>query len=590
MQNADSDRGEPDWQAAHTSLVEALAHQRAGRVGIASLKLAAVRQRFPGYEAALHTAGAAALRAGDHEDGVIAFASLVALRPDDAMAHHNLGTACVLARKLERAETCLARAAELDPWNHATGHNLGAVRLRLGRPEAAETPLRQAAAAAPRAADIQALLGLARLRLGRKAEAQAALRRAIAAPPQTTTAHSATGLLAAELGNPAAAEAHYRAALALDPADAVIWGNLAKLLRDVGRMAEATAAADEAIRLAPDDPDGHCTRGHALAAAGQVADAEASYDAALALDSAHADARYHRGLLHLLDERYPEGWQGFAWRGRRRGYEPPHDFTQPQWDGRPTGADTLLLHAEQGCGDTIQMARFIPAVAAASRTVLLVPPSLARLLGRIPRVAAIFTTAASLPPFAAQASLMSLPQLLGVTINTIPPGAYLSPDPADVARWQPRLAALTGLRVGLAWAGNPLYRADARRSLRPDQLGTLQGALGVAFVSLQKDAAAPFPLADWTDELHDFADTAALIAGLDLVVSVDTAVAHLAAAMGKPVWLLNRYDPCWRWGLKRLDSPWYPGLRQFRQPVPGDWGTVLAEVRSALDHEVAAWR
>ena len=588
MQNADSDTGELDWQAAHSSLVEALAHQRAGRVGIASLKLAAVRQRFPGYEAALHEAGAAALQAGDHEDGLIAFASLVALRPDDAMAHHHLGTACVLARKLERAETCLARAAELDPCNHAIGHNLGAVRLRLGRPEAAETPLRQAAAVAPRAADVQALLGLTMLRLGRKAEAQAALRRAIAAPPQTTTAHSAAGLLAAELGDPAAAEAHYRAALALDPADAVIWANLAKLLRDVGRMAEAIVAADEAIHLVPGDPDGHCTRAHALAAAGQVAEAEASYDAALALDGAHAEARYHRGLLHLLDERYPEGWQGFAWRWRRRGYHPPHAFTQPEWDGAPTGADTLLLHAEQGCGDTIQMARFIPAVAAASRTVLLVPASLARLLGRIPGIAAIHTEAAALPPFATQASLMSLPQLMGGTIASIPAGAYLSPEPADVARWQPRLAGLAGLRVGLAWAGNPLYRADARRSLRPEQLSVLQGVAGVTLVSLQKDGAAPFPLADWTDELHDFAETAALIAGLDLVVSVDTAVAHLAAAMGKPVWLLNRYDPCWRWGLTRMDTPWYPRLRQFRQPEPGDWGAVLANVRAALEREVAA--
>ncbi len=587
MQNADSQAGElrPEWQAAHALLVQALAHQRAGRGAIASLGLAALRQRFPGYEAALHEAGAAALRAGEHDDGIVAFAGLVALQPDNAMAHHNLGTACVAAQKLEWAQTCLARAAELDPANHATAHNLAAVLLRLGRPDAAEAALRRAAAAEPQAADVQALLGVALLRLGRKPEAQAALRRAMAAPLQTATAHCATGLLAAELGEPAAAETHYLAALALDPADPVIWANLAKLLRETGLMTEAVAAADQAIRLAPSDPDAHCTRAHALAAAGQVAAADTSYDAALALDGAHAEARYHRGLLHLLDERYPAGWEGFAWRWRRRGYAPPHAFRQPEWDGAPTGADTLLLHAEQGCGDTIQMARFIPTAAAGSRTVLLVPRSLARLLGRIPGVAAVCTDAAALPPFARHASLMDLPRRFGVTIETISAAPYLSPDPADVARWEVRLAELTGLRVGLACAGNPQYRADGRRSLRPEQLEPLQGVPGVAFVSLQKDGTPPFPLADWTHELADFADTAALIAGLDLVVSVDTAVAHLAGAMGKTVWLLNRYDPCWRWGLGRADSPWYPSLRQFRQPAPGAWSAVLAEIRAALERE-----
>ena len=511
----------------------------------------------------------------------------MALRPDDASAHHNLGTACVAAQKLQWAETCLARAAQLDGANRTTGHNLGAVRLRLGRPDAAEPPLREAAAAEPDAADLQALWGVALVRLGRKATAQAALRRAIAAPPQTATAHAATGLLAAELGDGAAAETHYRAALALDPDDPVIWGNLAKLLRDTGRTAGAVAAADEAIQRAPNDPDGHCTRGHALAAAGQVAAAEASYNAALALDGEHAEARYHRGLLHLLDGRYREGWEGFAWRWRRRGYHPPHAFAQPEWDGAPTGEDTLLLHAEGGCGDSIQMARFIPAAASGSRTVLLVPPSLGRLLGRVEGVAAVCTDPSRLPPFNTHASLMTLPQRLGITLGSVPGAAYLHPDPADVQRWQARLAGLTGLRVGLAWAGNPLYRGDARRSLRPDQLSPLRGLPGVAFVSLQQDSPAPFPLADWTADLPDWAETAALIAGLDLVVSVDTAVAHLAGAMGKPVWLLNRHDPCWRWALGRADSPWYPSLRQFRQPAPGDWAAVLAAVRHALEHDVA---
>ena len=579
MQNAGSQAGEPgaDWL-----LAQALAHQRGGRVAIASLSLAALRQRFPRYEGELHAAGIAAHQEGDYEAAIIAFAGLVAMRPEEAPLHHNLGTVCVAAGKLDWAETCLARAAQLDPANVATGHNLGAVRLRLGKLEAAEAALRSAAPNAAGAADVTALLGVAHFRLGRRAEAHAALQQATGALPHTATAHTAIGLLAAELGDSAAAESQYRAALALDAMDPVIWTNLAKLLRDLGRTTEAVAAADEAVRLAPGDADGHCTRAHALAAAGLVAQAEASYDAALAIDGSHADARYHRGLLHLLDGRYREGWEGFAWRWRRRGFAPPHAFAQPEWRGAATGENTVLLHAEQGCGDTIQMARFVPAVAAASRTVLLCPPSLKRLLARMPGVAAVCQEGGELPAFDSHASLMSLPGLLGTTLGTIPGAPYLTPDPADAALWQARLARLAGLRVGLAWAGNPLYRADARRSIPPEQLSGLRGAPGVAFVSLQKVGAPPFPMHDWTAELADFADTAALIAGLDLVVSVDTAVAHLAGALGKPVWLLNRHDPCWRWGLGRSDSAWYPSLRQFRQPAPGDWAAVLSAVRAEL--------
>ena len=438
MQNADSQAGEPA-----RLLAEALAHQRGGRVAIASLILAALRQQFPRYQEELHALGTAAFQAGDAEGAIVAFAGLVALRPEAAVAHHNLGTVCVAAQKLEWAETCLARAAELDPANPATGHNLGAVRLRLGKPEAAEVPLRAAAQSAPDAADIVALLGVTLLRLGRRSEAAEALQRADAVGPQNATGHNAVALLAAELGDAASAERHYRSALALDPADPVIWSNLAKLLRDLGRAVEAVAAADQALARAPGHADGHCTRAHALAAAGQVAEAEASYDAALAIDPGHADARYHRGLLHLLDGRYQAGWEGFAWRWRRRGYAPPHSFTRLEWDGA-TGAGTLLLHTEQGCGDSIQMARFIPAIAAGRRMVLLVPPSLQRLLARMPGVAAVCQDIGELPDFNCHTSLMSLPGLLGTTLATIPATPYLTPDPTERDSWRARLASLGG--------------------------------------------------------------------------------------------------------------------------------------------------
>jgi hypothetical protein len=292
--------------------------------------------------------------------------------------------------------------------------------------------------------------------------------------------------------------------------------------------------------------------------------------------------------MHLLAGRYEEGWEGAAWCWRRPGTLSPHAFAQPEWDGVPVGEAGLLLHAEQGSGDTIQMARFVAQVAAGSRVVLLVQPGLERLMARLSGVSCAVSRGEDLPAFEAQFALMNLPGLLGTRVDTIPADVpYLSADPAETAHWRARLAGLPGLRVGLVWAGSPAYRSDARRSIAPERLRVLADVPGVSFVSLQLGGRPAFPMQDWTGEIRDFCDTAALIAGLDLVISVDTAVAHLAGALGRPVWLLNRFDPCWRWLLGRDDSPWYPTMRQFRQTAPGDWAGVLAAVRDAL-FEVAA--
>jgi hypothetical protein len=205
-------------------------------------------------------------------------------------------------------------------------------------------------------------------------------------------------------------------------------------------------------------------------------------------------------------------------------------------------------------------------------------------------MAEVFSAGEPGPPFDVQCPLPSLPWALGLTLAGIPGAPYLAPDAAGVAAWRERLSFLSGARVGLCWAGNPGYAADSRRSLAPERLSALAGLPGVAFVSLQPGAVAPpgLLLHDWTADLHDLADTAALLACLDLVVTVDTAVAHLAGALGRPVWLLNRFDTCWRWLLARDDSPWYPTLRIFRQDRPGDWDGVLARVRAELADYVSA--
>ena len=268
----------------------------------------------------------------------------------------------------------------------------------------------------------------------------------------------------------------------------------------------------------------------------------------------------------------------------------------PSWNGEAIGDRLILLVAEQGHGDTLQFCRYVPQIAAGARgTILAVQPGLVRLLSRLPGVSEIITEGGRPSSFDLWCSLMSLPRAVGTTLETIPAVTpYLTADPADVAHWRARLARLAGLRVGLCWAGGQfnlgqVYR-DRRRSLALDALAPLGDVPGVQFFSLQKgppaaEAARPphgLRLHDFTGELDDFADTAALVDNLDLVISVDTAVVHLAGALGRPVWLLNRFDTCWRWLQNRDDSPWYPSLRQFRQPAPGDWASVIGRARGAL--------
>jgi hypothetical protein len=302
------------------------------------------------------------------------------------------------------------------------------------------------------------------------------------------------------------------------------------------------------------------------------------------------------GLALLMAGQLEEGWKEFEWRWQtefliRRG---PH-FSVPSWNGEAIGDRAILLFADQGLGDALQFCRYVPQIAAcAGRTILAVQPALMRLLSRLPGVSEVIDQGGR-PSVDLWCALMSLPYAVGATLETIPATTpYLTADPADVAHWRARLAGLAGLRVGLCWAGGQFnlgqIQRDRRRSMTLDRLAPLAEISGVQFISLQKgspaaEAARPpqgMKLHDFTEDLHDFTDTAALIDSLDLVISVDTAVAHLAGALGKPVWLLNRFDTDWRWLQNRDDSPWYPTLRQFRQPTPGDWPSVIGRAQDAL--------
>jgi hypothetical protein len=394
----------------------------------------------------------------------------------------------------------------------------------------------------------------------------------------------------------------YDRALQLKP-DVPQWlTNRSHAARNLGRYDEAEASLRRALQLEPDFAQAHLGLGNVLYSLGRTAEAQVSYRTALRLQPGLPGARFRLGLAHLKAGQFEEGWKWFE---RRWQVDAPPSFRGRQWNGEAVGDRVLLLfgYAAEGYGDTIQFCRYLSAFPIDARKIILaVRPSLVRLLSRLPGISEVIAFSDSLPAFDLQSSIMRLPYLVGTTWDRIPAATpYLTADPADVEHWRGRLAGTTGLRVGLCWTGQPGHSPgyiawNRRRSIALETLVPLGEISGAQFISLQKDAppdAAGRPriqLHDFTADLRDFADTAALIENLDLVISIDTSVAHLAGALGKPVWLLNPVDACWRWLLNREDSPWYPTLRQFRQPMPWDWESVISRVRDALQRLAAGDR
>ena len=524
------------------------------------------------------------------------------LRPEFPEALNSLGIALYALGRRGEAEASYRQALRLKPDFADAWNNLGIAAASQVRPAEAEASYREALRLNPAFADAHANLGIVLAAQDRPAEAEASYRQALRLRPEFPAALTNLGATLTVLGRAAEAEACFREVVRLRPGFAEAHSNLAVALCDLRRHGEAQASAREAVRLDPDYADAHCNLGMALFDLCRLDEAEASYRRALSLNPALPQAHMNLSSALLISGRFEEGWSEHEWRWKTRNMASGlRDFPVPLWGGEPIGGRTILLHAEQGLGDTLQFCRYAPLIEPGAGVILEVQAPLARLVSRMPGVAQVVVRGQALPPFDLHCPLLSLPRAFRTTLATIPGDPYLVADPGEAASWRGRLAGLPGLKIGLVWAGEPrtgapeLAAIDARRSMALATLAPLAEVSAVSFVSLQKgkpaaQAADPptgMTLTDFTADLHDFADTAALIENLDLVISVDTSVAHLAGAMGKPVWLLNRFDTCWRWLLDRDDSPWYPSLRQFRQPTPGDWPSVIEGVRDAL-HRLAA--
>ena len=433
----------------------------------------------------------------------------------------------------------------------------------------------------------------------RDADALPHARDAVAALPARADAWTLLGILQQRLGDAPAAEAAYRQALRVQPGYADAWTNLGNLLRDRDDRHGALLAFQHALRCAPHSAEPAYNLGVALEHFGLWEGALAAFQAAVECDPGHVDAHWNAALGLLRAGRFAEGFREYEWRHRRAETAPP-ECAQPAWQGDALAGRMLLVRAEQGFGDALQFLRFVPALAGlGGRVVLEVMDGLQGLAARLPGVDGVIVRGAPLPPFDVHVALMSLPHLLALA-PARDAAPYLRACAARAAHWQHRLAATAGrpreLFVGLVWAGNPALRNSAERSPGFDAVLPLLDVSGVRGVSLQKGAgrrdlagAAPPPnFVDLDAAIADFDDTAAIIANLDVVVTCDTAVAHLAGALGKPAYVLLPHTPDWRHGLDPDTSPWYPSMRLFRQATRGDWSDVVARVSQALAQAVAS--
>jgi Flp pilus assembly protein TadD len=514
--------------------------------------------------------------------------------PEHLVAAEMVAARLFAEKKFTDAESVLRQITARAPQQAKPWFLLGRVRHALGDNDAAIDFLRKAVTLDPHMVPAHNDLGILLQGRGEFDEAEACYRHAIEIAPHFAEAMSNLGAVHAERGRLEQATTWYGRALAErdDLPDAN--NNLGAALIKFDRASEAEVLHRRAVELRPDFADAHYNLGVALQDQCRFDEALASYDTALQLKPDNVDAHWNRGFVLLLKGDFAQGWREHEWRHRRK-VQPPRSFPQPLWHGEDIGKRIILLHDEQGLGDTLHFMRYAPLVAARGARVLVqVQRPLLRLAAASLAGIEVFVEGDLMPPFELHSPLLSLPFACATTLDTIPAQIpYLKVDPATAARWRNRIGTTGGLKVGLAWAGNPQHKNDRNRSIALERLAPLFEVAGVRWFSLQVgERAADLVhapagrIADLAERLTDFAETAAAVAGLDLVIAVDTAVAHLAGALGKPVWVLLPFVPDWRWLIDRADSPWYPTARLFRQPGRDDWESVAQAVRAALDELV----
>ena len=553
------------------SFREAVTQLRQGKLRDAEKTLTRVLKAAPDHFEALNLLGTVKAQLGRMGEAHRLLSAAVKINPRAAGAWANLGQVQHALKRGDEAIACLDKARALDDSNLAILNQHANVLLSLGRADEALAEFQELQARAPQHAEAWLNCGLAYAALGRHQEAVTEFDAALAAMP----------------GHPGV---HYNRGLAL---------------YELGRYAAALEAHDRALASAPEHAGAWLHRGRALAALNRLDEAMKSYGKARAAGKDHPDIQFSEALALLTLGDYRAGFEKYEARWRRSGMPAPQGRKGSLWlGGYPLAGKTVLLHAEQGLGDTIQFARYVPLLAAAgAKIVLEVQSELTALLARLGGNAKIIARGEVQPPFDVHCPLGSLPLALRTEPDSVPAHIpYLSADDAWLAKWSARIGTLTRPRIAIAWSGNPSHYNDRNRSLAFSRLAPLfarpaaQAGGGARFISIQRDVraedasalAAETRVMHVGGELENFTDTAAAVALSDLVIAADTAVAHLAGAMGRPLWVLIPFAPDWRWTLNGEASPWYPTARLFRQTAPGDWDGVIARVAAELARFVSS--
>jgi tetratricopeptide (TPR) repeat protein len=522
------------------------------------------------------------------------FKEVINVQPDNIDVLYFLAEISYRSGNYASAVQYIKNALLHDPTNAEAYNNLGLILQDEGKFDDAIQCCQKAIGLNPDLPDTYINLGNASKEKKQFGDAVQYYQKALQLNPGRVDVYINLGIALQKVERFDEAIIYCQKALEMDPDNADMYYNLGIAFQEKGRLDEAITCYRRASQLNPDDAEVYNNLAFALQENRQPYEAIPYYQKALQLDPAYATAHWNTSLALLLTGNFREGWREYEWRWKTEYLTSSwRDFKQPLWDGSDINGRTILLHAEQGFGDTIQFIRYAPLVARhGAKIIFECPKELVSLLQKIEGIDKIVARGEELPEFDVQCPLLSLPLVFDTTLDTIPAKIpYIASDTLLIKRWKEKIRnANSKIKIGLAWAGNPGFKQNRYRNCPLEKFSPLLRLHGAAFYSLQKGEEAKeaknlsndMKIVDYTDEFRDFSDTAAFIHNLDLIISVDTAVAHLAGALGKSVWTLLPFSPEWRWLLDREDSPWYPSMKLFRQPLMGDWGSVMKQVAAEL--------
>jgi tetratricopeptide (TPR) repeat protein len=569
----------------------ALAHER--RMDQSCELLRRSLEANPQFSDAAKALGGVLLSLGRHREATQALERACELDPDSPAVRCDLGTAYAALGQFDRAISSYTKAVVLKP-GFAEAHNkLGNLQRHQGLLEKAALSYKRAIRGDPRHSQAWYNLG-ATLQMDKNfPKALEAYRQSLSIDPRNASAENNMGLILKSEGRTNEAIDAFLRAIALKPDYALAMINLGATLQVANRPEDAITTLEASITLNASDPQAHSNLGNAYVALNRPAEGLAAYGKALELDPTSVDIRYNIALSHLVLGDLEQGWAGYDLRLESEAHRTKHAYDAPRWHrGASLEGKTLLVYAEQGLGDTLQFIRYIPTLQGMGATVVVkAQASLKSLLTGQFGAAVVVSADDPLPIHDLQCPLMSLPGELGTRVATIPSEVpYLKAPAAKVDLWRKVFAHAPGPKIGLVWSGNPKHQFDHNRSVGVEVFAEMTKEVPAHFFAIQKEirpadlARLPeFPwINDLSSKIQSFEDTAAIVEALDLVITVDTSVAHLAGALGKRTWVLLGFAPDWRWLLRRNDTPWYPSARLFRQTSLGDWNSVTHAVRSEL--------